>query len=166
MNEKINNSKNRSNGTLTEQELKNSLVYFNNLCPYSNTPLSENDWHLEHIIPVIMGGTTDSWNCIAVCGPCNLSKGGKHLLDWWDLNNSKEEEFKLEKIFNYIIEQLNKPRNFQITTKDKEYIDSLVKKEQEVDNLQKKRPSQTSFRVAAVSMIVLRYEKQRVRLSL
>ena len=67
MNEKINKNKNRSNGTLTEQDLKNSLVYFDNLCPYSNTPLNEDDWHLEHIIPVIMGGTTDPWNCIAVC---------------------------------------------------------------------------------------------------
>ena len=130
---RVNESIKRSNGVLTEQDLKDAYIYFDGLCPYSDTPINDKEWHLEHIIPVTMGGTTDPWNCIPVCAPCNLSKGGKHLLDWWDLEHKPEEEYKLEKIFNYIIEQLNKPRDYQITTKDKELIDKLLKEEQDIE---------------------------------
>ena len=130
---RVNESIKRSNGILTEQDLKDAYIYFNGLCPYSDTPISDQVWHLEHIIPVTMGGTTDPWNCIPVCAPCNLSKGGKHLLDWWDLEHKPEEEYKLEKIFNYIIQELNKPRDYQITTKDKDFVDKLLKEEQSIE---------------------------------
>ena len=131
---RVNSQLKRSNGILTEQDLKNAYLYFDGLCPYSDTPISDRNWHLEHIIPVTMGGTTDPWNCIPVCAPCNLSKGGKHLLDWWDLEHKPEEEYKLEKIFTYILQELNKPRNYQITTKDQELIEKLLKEEQELEN--------------------------------
>ena len=131
---RVNKSIKRSNGILTEKGLKEAYIYFNGLCPYSDTPISDKEWHLEHIIPVTMGGTTDPWNCIPVCAPCNLSKGGKHLLDWWDLEHKPEEEYKLEKIFTYILQELNKPRNYQITTKDQELISKLLKEEQESEN--------------------------------
>ena len=131
---RVNSQLKRSNGILTEADLKNAYLYFEGLCPYSDTPISDRDWHLEHIIPVNMGGTTDPWNCIPVCAPCNLSKGGKHLLDWWDLEHKPEEEYKLEKIFTYILQELNKPRNYQITTKDQELIYKLLKEEQELEN--------------------------------
>ena len=131
---RVNSQLKISNGILTEQDLKNAYLYFDGLCPYSDTPISDRDWHIEHIIPVKMGGTTDPWNCIPVCAPCNLSKGGKHLLDWWHLRHKPEEEYKLEKIFTYILEELNKPRNYQITTKDQELISKLLKEEQELEN--------------------------------
>ena len=131
---RVNSQLKRSDGILTEQDLKNAYLYFEGLCPYSDTPISDRDWHLEHIIPVTMGGTTDPWNCIPVCAPCNLSKGGKHLLDWWDLEHNPEEEYKLEKIFTYILQELNKPRNYQITTKDQKLISKLLKEENELEN--------------------------------
>jgi len=133
MNKIVKNIK-RSSGFLTDQDLKDAYQYFDGLCPYSETPINYNECHLEHIIPVIMGGTTDSWNCIPVCSPCNLSKGGKHLLDWWDLEHKVEEEYKLEKIFNYMVEQLNKPRNYQITTTNQQFISKLLKEEKEIEN--------------------------------
>ena len=94
---KVNRNIKRINGILTKEDLFEAYKYFGGRCPYSETPINDNSWHLEHIIPVTMGGTTDPWNCIPVCGPCNLSKGGKHLLDWWDLEHKPEEEYKLEK---------------------------------------------------------------------
>ena len=118
INKRIENNLKRSNGTLTIKQLKNAYEFFERKCPYSETPITEENWHLEHIIPVVMGGTTDSWNCIPVCGPCNLSKGGKHLLDWWDENHETYEEKKIERIFNYIINELEKPqRDYKISTK-------------------------------------------------
>ena len=118
----------RKSGTLVYSDLVEAHNYFDEKCPYSGTPINEKNWHLEHIIPVIMGGTTDSWNCIVVCGPCNLSKGGMHLLDWWDQNHLIEEEYKLEKIFQYIIHTLNKPRIVKVSTKEE--IEKLKKIEE------------------------------------
>ena len=112
-NNRILNNKKRAYGTLTYEDLKNAYNYFEKKCPYSDTQIDENNWHLEHIIPVSMGGTTDSWNCIPVCGPCNLSKGDKHLLDWWDETHSIEEEYKISKMFNYMLTELEKERNMK-----------------------------------------------------
>ena len=138
INKRINNNLKRSNGTLTIKQLKNAYEFFERKCPYSETPITEENWHLEHIIPVVMGGTTDSWNCIPVCGPCNLSKGGKHLLDWWDENHEPIEEKKIEKVFNYIINELEKPhRDYKISTKEKEQIEQLLlvaKEEESLDD--------------------------------
>jgi len=140
MNERLLKNKNRAPGSLTKQDLTDAYNFFDGKCPYSETKLDPNNWHLEHIIPVIMGGTTDPWNCIPVCGPCNLSKGGKHLLDWWDETHTNEEEYKLEKIFIYILNSLNKPRNYQISTiQDAEIISKLeeekmIEKQQEYED--------------------------------
>ena len=132
-NSRINTQIKRSNGILTKEDLFEAYKYFEGKCPYSETPINDNTWHLEHIIPVIMGGTTDPWNCIPECGPCKLSKGGKHLLDWWDSEHTVEEEYKLEKIFTYIVEQLNKPRDYRITTSNDEYISKLQQKELSIE---------------------------------
>ena len=37
---RVNNQLKRSNGILTEQDLKNAYLYFEGLCPYSDTPIS------------------------------------------------------------------------------------------------------------------------------
>lgn len=33
--------------------------------------------HVDHVIPVVQGGTNDPDNLVAACGPCNMSKGGR-----------------------------------------------------------------------------------------
>lgn len=37
---------------------------------------------VDHVIPRSAGGTDDPSNLIAVCRPCNLSKGKKSLMEW------------------------------------------------------------------------------------
>jgi len=120
---RTNQQKKRKDGTLIYRDLVDAYEYFGGKCPYSETIIDEKNWHLEHIIPVSMGGATEPWNCIPVCGPCNLSKSGEHLLDWWDKNNGPEYEYRLEKIFLYLIEVLNKDRSIRISTKEE--IDKL-----------------------------------------
>ena len=79
----------RAQGNLGEEErmlgLYDTLEKFNYSCLYSDTLLigGEQSIHIDHIIPVTMGGPTDDWNCIPVCGSCNESKSNRHLLDWW-----------------------------------------------------------------------------------
>ena len=129
--------KKRKEGTLVYKDLLEAHEFFGEKCPYSETPINENNWHLEHIIPVKMGGTTDPWNCIPVCGPCNLSKSSDHLLDWWDKTHKPEEEYRLEKLFIYLIKQLNKERTIKITTQEEKEklkrLEILENSEEQID---------------------------------
>ncbi len=99
-------------GNLSDEQrmlaLYDTFAKFDYKCPYSGTLLlgGKQKIHLEHIIPVAMGGSTDDWNCIPICGTCNDSKGSKHLLDWWKDNRKIEEEYKLVKIFEHMTSKL------------------------------------------------------------
>ena len=103
---------NRAPGNLNEEQrmmgLYETLSNFDYKCPYSYTLLigSDQKIHIDHIIPVSMGGPTDDWNCIPVCESCNTSKGNKHLLDWWEENRTQKEEYKLVKIFEHMTSKL------------------------------------------------------------
>ena len=39
-------------------------------------------WHLDHIMPLALGGLHDSANLQILCARCNISKGAKHPDDW------------------------------------------------------------------------------------
>jgi 5-methylcytosine-specific restriction endonuclease McrA len=39
-------------------------------------------WHLDHIIPKAKGGLDEEINFQALCGPCNLRKGTKVVVDY------------------------------------------------------------------------------------
>ena len=109
-------NKRRSAGTLTEQEYLDAIKFFGGKCAYSGTELSENNLHLDHIIPVTMGGTTDKWNSLPVCGTCNTSKHDKHLLDWWDANRKAEDEYRLEKVLYYMLGCLVQNKKLKLST--------------------------------------------------
>ncbi len=102
----------RAPGNLGEKDkmlgLYDTLEKFEYKCPYSDTLLigGEQSIHIDHIIPVTMGGPTDDWNCIPVCGTCNISKKDRHLLDWWQDNRTAKEEYKLVRIFEHITRKL------------------------------------------------------------
>ncbi len=38
--------------------------------------------HLDHVIPVALGGPNEDWNMQLLCIPCNLSKGAKHPIEF------------------------------------------------------------------------------------
>lgn len=38
--------------------------------------------HVDHIMPLSLGGTNWPWNIQILCPTCNLSKGAKHPLEW------------------------------------------------------------------------------------
>ena len=38
--------------------------------------------HLDHRIPLALGGPNEDWNMQLLCAPCNLSKGAKHPVDF------------------------------------------------------------------------------------
>lgn len=47
-------------------------------CYYCGTPaaLGLKVLHVDHVIPVSLGGTNDPWNLVASCWDCNLGKAG------------------------------------------------------------------------------------------
>lgn len=70
--------------TLTNEEFKDNLDYFDNKCGYCGCELDDNNkMHLEHIVPVSKGGGFTKENIIPSCASCNLSKGASYLGHWY-----------------------------------------------------------------------------------
>ena len=138
----------RAPGNLREEgkilRLYDTLEKFEYKCPYSDTLLigGEQPIHIDHIIPVTMGGPTDDWNCIPVCENCNKSKGNRHLLDWWQDNRTAEEEYKLVKIFEHITSKLldNSNKVRYVETKDNtKHLDVITFLNQLLDHIEQNK---------------------------
>lgn len=68
-------------GTHTAQDVKD--IYESQLgeCVYCGSDLSDG-YHVDHIMPLVLGGSNWSSNLQCLCATCNLRKGGKHPDDW------------------------------------------------------------------------------------
>ena len=44
-------------------------------CVYCGKRATDVELHIDHVIPRSRGGTNDTWNLVACCIPCNMSKG-------------------------------------------------------------------------------------------
>lgn len=40
------------------------------------------DYHVDHVVPLALGGSNDPENIVAACPACNLRKGAKHPMEW------------------------------------------------------------------------------------
>lgn len=67
------------------------------------------DLTVEHMIPLSRGGPDHSDNAVFVCGPCNSSKGGKRLYEYYGLENRYElpriAEGKYLKLLHGLLEE-------------------------------------------------------------
>lgn len=48
-------------------------------------------YHIDHIMPIALGGTNDAANLQLLCGPCNLSKGDLHPDEWQKRNETTHQ---------------------------------------------------------------------------
>lgn len=39
-------------------------------------------YHVDHVMPLALGGSNGPENIVIACAPCNLSKNAKHPMDW------------------------------------------------------------------------------------
>jgi len=65
---------------ITSEVVDEVTAEYGGLCPYCNQPIVNG--HIDHIVPISMGGTSDRENLVYSCAPCNLSKGDKSLLEF------------------------------------------------------------------------------------
>lgn len=51
------------------------------VCIWCEVNCSEN-YHIDHIMPLALGGRHETWNMAVSCPQCNTRKNAKHPLDW------------------------------------------------------------------------------------
>lgn len=51
-------------------------------CAWCREPLSIGQRHVDHIMPLALGGSNDRQNIQVLCRDCNLSKGAKHPIEF------------------------------------------------------------------------------------
>ena len=70
-----------SGGRLSRNIVKRLLLLQKGLCPCCRKPLGDK-YHLDHIVPLVMGGSNTDDNVQLLRAECNLQKGRKHPVDF------------------------------------------------------------------------------------
>lgn len=72
----------KADGYHTLEEVQALAQSQNNLCNCCGSPLIKGNKHLDHIMPIILGGSNYISNLQYLCRFCNLSKNGSHPDEW------------------------------------------------------------------------------------
>lgn len=72
----------KAGGTHTPADLRRILHAQGHLCPYCLANLRKVKKHLDHVMPLALGGSNGPENLQYLCAPCNLSKGAKDPIDF------------------------------------------------------------------------------------
>lgn len=51
-------------------------------CNWCSKAMPSGAEHVDHVIPLVLGGAHTPSNLVAACAPCNLSKGAQHPDNW------------------------------------------------------------------------------------
>lgn len=87
-------------GTFSQQDVSNLLDFFDNKCAYTGEQLVSN-YHLDHIVALIKGGTNYIWNIVPSNPSSNISKGANNMEEWYRRQSYFSEE-RLLKIYKWI----------------------------------------------------------------
>lgn len=69
-------------GSHTELEIKTLFGLQRKRCAMCECDLSDKSYHVDHIMPLIRGGSNDKYNLQITCPTCNLSKGPKDPIEF------------------------------------------------------------------------------------
>ena len=96
-------------GDHSKEELLSALEFFDYKCAYSGEPLEE-EYHIDHIIPVSKGGTNYIWNIVPANSGPNISKRDLKM-EYWFRKQPYFSEERLQKIYEWIELQKNLKEN-------------------------------------------------------
>lgn len=66
---------------VTDRDIRRMLERFRNCCAYCSAIL-DSSYHVDHVVPVSMGGSNGIGNLAPACAHCNLSKSNWFLSEW------------------------------------------------------------------------------------
>ena len=72
----------RESGQMSRGIYQRLMAVQRGLCAVCRSDLKEAGRHLDHIMPLALGGTNTDDNAQLLCPPCNLSKHAKHPVDF------------------------------------------------------------------------------------
>lgn len=75
-------AKEKAGGIHSAADLKDILSSQRGRCVVCNADLSKIKKHVDHVVPLVRGGSNDRSNLRYLCAPCNLSKGSKDPIDF------------------------------------------------------------------------------------
>lgn len=76
------NARKRANGGRLSRDIAQKLLVLQkNKCACCGIPLGDN-YHLDHIVPIALGGSNTDYNIQLLHDKCNLQKGAKHPIDF------------------------------------------------------------------------------------
>ena len=89
-----------TDGYYTSSDVENLLLFFDHKCAYTGEPL-EKHFHLDHVVPIIDGGTNYICNIVPSNPGPNLSKNSKNMEKWFRSQEYFSEE-RLNKIYKWM----------------------------------------------------------------
>lgn len=74
--------KRRKAGSLFFNDIIEIKKRSKNKCYWCSNKVQDKDIHLDHYMPIALGGTSDKNNIVVSCRKCNQSKGSKNPIDY------------------------------------------------------------------------------------
>jgi 5-methylcytosine-specific restriction endonuclease McrA len=68
-------------GEFTQEDVAAQHERQTGKCFYCGTKLN-GSWHVDHVVPLVLGGTNHPENIVVACPKCNLAKNAKHPMDF------------------------------------------------------------------------------------
>jgi 5-methylcytosine-specific restriction endonuclease McrA len=66
-------------GTHTAEDIRSQYKRQKGRCFWCHEKVT--DYHVDHVVPLVLGGSNGPENLVIACPPCNRSKSGKHPMD-------------------------------------------------------------------------------------
>jgi 5-methylcytosine-specific restriction endonuclease McrA len=71
----------RATGTHTAADVQAQYKRQHGRCYWCSKKVGS-DYHVDHVVPLFLGGSNGPENIVVACPWCNESKGAKHPMDW------------------------------------------------------------------------------------
>lgn len=69
-------------GHYTKDDVRNLVILQKNRCATCHSAFIGVKFHVDHIMPLALGGTNDKLNIQLLCKPCNMEKRALHPIDF------------------------------------------------------------------------------------